>query len=498
MAISKLAKDLAIIQKLSDLPNATDGLTAEELKAKFDEGARLIKEYLNDVLVPAIAAKNIPFTKTSEIQADDVQSALVAVQKQVADAASGTIVNGSVTKEKLAAELIARAYGGRPWVSVKTPDSGDNVEADFPIGQIWLRPAFDVVNRRSMAWSASGCTVVSEAQKVTMTGNNVSVTSTITQALTGIGQVGDTVHILFDVTEQDVEVESLTLALGSGAETEISGSVSTNAELTANGSLTMKITATWPSTSLANGDIVLANLTVVNVSEILRQVDDADDMEDWSGYLRKLLPITTYRSPAEIFIQVTDGSWLSLMFDVLPVDRGGTGLDSLTTGQLLYADGQNSLTALDPPAEANSTLVYNGAPLWKTSEQLSEILGQLKLTTGTYTGTATERSLELPVTPKLLHVFPVGGIDSSGFSSSTDWTLGDALPVVLADGAEAAQVRKAYYKDSSGNSYLGTWSAKVGLSGKTLTFSKVGGISGVLKADYMNRSGVTYFWTAIY
>ena len=40
MAIPKMTDDLEIIQKLSDLPNATDGLTAEELKAKFDEARK--------------------------------------------------------------------------------------------------------------------------------------------------------------------------------------------------------------------------------------------------------------------------------------------------------------------------------------------------------------------------------------------------------------------------------------------------------------------------
>ena len=45
-----------IISQLTDYPNQEDGLTADELKAKFDKAATLIKEYLNDVIVPAINA----------------------------------------------------------------------------------------------------------------------------------------------------------------------------------------------------------------------------------------------------------------------------------------------------------------------------------------------------------------------------------------------------------------------------------------------------------
>lgn len=498
MAIPKFTKDVEVIQKLSDLPNTTEGLTADQLKAKFDEAAKLEKTFLNDVLIPSIHAKNIPFDKTEAINAEDIQNAIIEVQKQVQDAASGAIVNGSVTKEKLAAELLARVYGGRPWVSMKTPDSGDNVAADFPIGQVWLRPAFDVANARSTNWTASGCTVTAEAQKVMLTGNNTVMTATMTQSLTGIGLEDDLVYILFDVTERDSEITNVTMAVNGGEAETISGSVEAEARLMINGSLMLEIAAAWPSTSLANGTAVLENLAIVNVSQIVRQLTNAQEIPDWSEYLRGLLPLGTYRSPEEVYMQVTDGHWQSFGFDVTPVQRGGTGLDAVSKGQMLYASENNKLTVLDAPEETNSMLVYDTTLQWKTPEQVSAFLNQLKMTTGTYTGTAAERSLELPVTPKLLHVFPVGGIDTSGFSSNSDWTLGDALPVVLADGAEAAQVRKGSYKASDGDSYVGTWSAKVSLSGKTLTFSKVGGISGVLKADYMNRSGVTYRWTALY
>lgn len=50
MAFTKVTDDLAIIAALSDLPNATDGLTAAQLKAKFDVAAGLLKTYLNSTL----------------------------------------------------------------------------------------------------------------------------------------------------------------------------------------------------------------------------------------------------------------------------------------------------------------------------------------------------------------------------------------------------------------------------------------------------------------
>lgn len=51
MALSKLTKDMAIIQKLDDEPNDVGGLTADQLKAKFDEAGEAIKEFLNETLL---------------------------------------------------------------------------------------------------------------------------------------------------------------------------------------------------------------------------------------------------------------------------------------------------------------------------------------------------------------------------------------------------------------------------------------------------------------
>lgn len=55
LVIPELGDDMNIIQKLDDEPNDVGGLTAAELKAKFDEGGLAIKAYLNTVLIPALS-----------------------------------------------------------------------------------------------------------------------------------------------------------------------------------------------------------------------------------------------------------------------------------------------------------------------------------------------------------------------------------------------------------------------------------------------------------
>lgn len=57
MALTKLERDMKIISKLDDEPNDVGGLTAAELKAKFDEAGEVIKEFLNNTLIPELASE---------------------------------------------------------------------------------------------------------------------------------------------------------------------------------------------------------------------------------------------------------------------------------------------------------------------------------------------------------------------------------------------------------------------------------------------------------
>lgn len=55
LVIPSLDDDLNVIQKLDDEPNDVGGLTAAELKAKFDKAGNLIKDYINDSLLPGVS-----------------------------------------------------------------------------------------------------------------------------------------------------------------------------------------------------------------------------------------------------------------------------------------------------------------------------------------------------------------------------------------------------------------------------------------------------------
>lgn len=105
MAIPAFEHDMEIIQKLSDYPNDSEGLTAEELKAKFDEAGIALSAYINESLIPALIAANMPFAKTENIPAENVQAAIEALYAAIQSAAVGQIPNGVITKEKLAQDV---------------------------------------------------------------------------------------------------------------------------------------------------------------------------------------------------------------------------------------------------------------------------------------------------------------------------------------------------------------------------------------------------------
>lgn len=58
LEIELLDGDLSIIQKLDDEPNDVGGLSAQQLKAKFDESGLTIQRYINEKLIPAVLAEN--------------------------------------------------------------------------------------------------------------------------------------------------------------------------------------------------------------------------------------------------------------------------------------------------------------------------------------------------------------------------------------------------------------------------------------------------------
>ena len=113
MAIATFNEDVEIISQLSDYPNDDDGLEPDELKAKFDLAAVLIKEYINSILIPAIeagdeaAARGITFGGLSgtEIAPGTIYSTALSSEAGNEAVDGSNIRPYAVSKDKLSSAL---------------------------------------------------------------------------------------------------------------------------------------------------------------------------------------------------------------------------------------------------------------------------------------------------------------------------------------------------------------------------------------------------------
>lgn len=106
MSLPKFNEDVHIISKLDDEPNDVGGLSADELKAKFDEASVLMKEFINDTLLPYLegvsGAGNIGIANIPGLNdAATVQAALLELKTQLNNTSTGSIPDRSLSGEKL-------------------------------------------------------------------------------------------------------------------------------------------------------------------------------------------------------------------------------------------------------------------------------------------------------------------------------------------------------------------------------------------------------------
>ena len=90
MALKELLADLSIISKLGTNPGIDDGLSEEQLKAKFDESANLIKDYINNYLIVELGK----IVDVEALLSDILDVTLSKVDKAANAAATGDAIRG--------------------------------------------------------------------------------------------------------------------------------------------------------------------------------------------------------------------------------------------------------------------------------------------------------------------------------------------------------------------------------------------------------------------
>jgi hypothetical protein len=120
MAYPLLTTDLDFILALSDLPNETDNMTADELKAMFDAGPNAIKTWINTVLLVALesntagssGAQNLGSAPISGVAGTKVWDQLSDLKSQISAMILGVIADGTLTAAKMAADMSKDISGG--------------------------------------------------------------------------------------------------------------------------------------------------------------------------------------------------------------------------------------------------------------------------------------------------------------------------------------------------------------------------------------------------
>lgn len=132
MAFDRMTDDMNIISKLPNEPNDEGGMTASAFKATFDKAGTLAKNAINKLIAAlgaSTAAGNIGFARSTNVPADNVQDAIENVQSQIAGVALGSIPDGSITAQQLAASAVtAEKVADRALVI----DVSDQVALDRP------------------------------------------------------------------------------------------------------------------------------------------------------------------------------------------------------------------------------------------------------------------------------------------------------------------------------------------------------------------------------
>lgn len=126
---------LGTISRLSNYPNRIERLRAAQLKEKFDEDAKIVMgavKRLIKELGMETAAKNIGFKKTTAVNASDVQSAIEAVQAQIAGVSQSGIADAAITAQKIedGAVTTPKIADG----AVTTPKIADRAVTEDKIG----------------------------------------------------------------------------------------------------------------------------------------------------------------------------------------------------------------------------------------------------------------------------------------------------------------------------------------------------------------------------
>lgn len=212
MALPRFEEDVQIISKIPNYPGSEGGLTPEQFRAKFDEAAQLIKDYLNMTLLPEMDAtvdvqallNNILDTTLSKAdkaaQAKAVGEALAKLLPKAGGTMTGALSVLAPTADSHAApkvyvdDLVEGTYGN--W-TVSIPASGWT--GDGPYSQTISVPGVMASDRPHICLVPADDVIIAETQEAAW--------SCVSRAVSGDGFITFTCYEDWPEVSLTVQIE---------------------------------------------------------------------------------------------------------------------------------------------------------------------------------------------------------------------------------------------------------------------------------------------------
>lgn len=258
----------------------------------------------------------------ADMTADNLAAALAELLATAKAAQAGTIVDGTVTEAKLAAAVREKLNDTGVIYSMNPPTAANKPETGNPLGQLWLKPAFTVLNMAAdslldggAGWTAENAVKEASGGKLSFSGTGDSRYGVAQTTLTAAA--GTKVRVYLTAEKTAGQFASLKLALN-GSETALTDGVMTVREATAdsNGQVVVKVTADWSNTTTAaGGKFSVAAFAAVNKAAV--QLPGAAALTDANldALVQGGLPFSALAVRLELYGQQTAGVWKKLVPD---------------------------------------------------------------------------------------------------------------------------------------------------------------------------------------
>lgn len=135
LEITYFEGDVNIIQKLDDEPNDVGGLTSAELKAKFDEGANIIKNFINDSLIPELLAADATESARATAEQTRETNEEQRIQNETERQENYTKVCNLVEKMTVAADTLSADSEATALIEVDAETGGYRITVGIPKGK---------------------------------------------------------------------------------------------------------------------------------------------------------------------------------------------------------------------------------------------------------------------------------------------------------------------------------------------------------------------------